>query len=102
MITIYQLSRQACPPCQVLKSKINTLEDKFFDYVYVDIDTLLKPGSIEEEILAQARKKGHRSLPIVGVVETFTTDTNDIIEDLKLVTSLNPSKLDDFLEFISK
>lgn len=43
MITVYQLSRQQCAPCQVLKSKIENLENKSFTYKYIDIDTQLFP-----------------------------------------------------------
>jgi len=99
MTTIYQLSRQACPPCQVLKNKINLLENKFFNYVYVDIDKPLFKGSIEEEILSNAMKKGHRSLPIVGVTNTSEDDT-ETTETIELVVSLNPDKLEQVLELI--
>lgn len=97
MITVYQLSRQQCAPCQVLKSKIENLENKSFTYKYIDIDTQLFPGSIQEQILKQSGKQHLKSLPIVGI-----TRLEDDIEDLLGVAHIRYEFLDDFISTVIK
>jgi glutaredoxin len=69
MKVIYQLSRETCQPCKILKERINTLDNRRFEYEYVDIDSDIDKDSIEYTILKTAQTLGIRSLPIVGVFE---------------------------------
>ncbi len=96
-IILYQLSRQQCMPCQVLKSKIDKLETKDFEYKYIDVDNNIIPGSTEDQILKEARTKGLRSLPILGL-SLF----EDNVEDLVAVGHIRYEQLDGFLDIIRK
>lgn len=99
MTTVYQLSRQACPPCQMLKRKVNELKDKSFNYVYVDVDNpdAIAKGSINEEIYLKAHRQGIRMLPIVGI-----TVLKDGVETLQTVLNVNSKSIDGFIEYINK
>lgn len=94
MNIIYQLSRDNCAPCQVLKSKVLAISEPNFKYNYVNVDTIVQ-GSIEHDILLEARKNKILSLPIVGV-----TKEEDGIESIQFVLNIKPINIDEFLEII--
>lgn len=94
MNIFYQLSRDNCPPCQVLKQKVLNIKDPKFKYVYVNVDTI-REGTIEYDILMDAKKNKISSLPIVGI-----TEFEDDVESIKFVINVKSQNIDDFLEII--
>ena len=94
MNIIYQLSRDNCAPCQVLKNKIVSIKEPTFKYNYVNVDTIMQ-GTIEYDILLEARKNKILSLPIVGV-----TKEEDGVESIQFVLNIKPINIDKFLEMV--
>lgn len=66
-MNIIQFSRQSCPPCQMLKRKLNSIISikNNIKYTYVDIDTF---DLLDHEQLF-VNLQHYRSLPIVAVIE---------------------------------
>lgn len=94
MNIIYQLSRDNCAPCQVLKNKVLAIDNPNFKYNYINVDTITD-GTMEYDILMEARKNKIFSLPIVGVVKE-----EDGIESIQFVVNIKPTNIDEFLEII--
>jgi len=94
MTILYQLSRESCPPCQRLKEKILNLKDPKFEYKYIDVDRITS-GTMEHDILMDARKNRLLSLPIVGV-----TELDDNVEILKFTINIQDKNIDEFLDII--
>jgi len=93
---VYQLSRKSCYPCQILKDKFMKIEDKSFDYYYIDLDDLA-PETIPYLIYEEARKARISSIPIVGV----TKIENDQ-EVLEILTQLNHNYLGEFIGLLEE
>lgn len=94
MKILYQLSRENCPPCQRLKEKIHQIKNKSFDYRYINIDSIVQ-GTMEHQILLDARKNRISSLPIVGI-----TNLEDGIEAIDFVVNIKNENIDNFIEII--
>lgn len=94
MIVLYQLSRETCPPCKRLKEKILNLKDSKFEYKYIDIDRIAT-GTMEHEILLDAKKNRIMSLPIVGI-----TELDNGVEMLKFTINIKDENIDEFLDII--